>query len=581
MFKVSQPQRSRQVSSINTAGGSRVRETVGKESATVQGKDSAQAGHDFGRISTLHTSHAHRQPARGLTRDGSVEFQGIPSPQLFAHELVHVAQQRLGRGGVATASRSGLEQEAEMLAPRLAAGQAVDVRHAAPRGVALAGTDPDKTYTSTVGLETDDKYIKAAHDYHQKWGYNPISVASVEAITDDLAKGTGTLSRIRIVSHASQIGLFMQFATGSPITVMEEELRATTQKEAEQTGVVEVGDYTNDSAKETFRDAVVQKDGELAKRLKITKDKIDDDNVRSFFIWLLNRHRTKNVPGPSQADRDLILPAIDRQVSAASKVAEAGGTASKADLTSLESIVSGYGFSWSAMTPGDQLQDVFDRAKATHEAFTSRDFAKKQTQMRARFTKDSTVEIRGCALGQTQSYMEGVQNYFGSAAGKPAVTAPDWYQYFGTIGLYLAPSSDAAIQKHWSGWKHSKDLQDNFKKWAPTYAPTQKIPANPTWSDFATYLRAGHALPYLNGSRLFTLKDMTEDQVIDWFTKNDQRLTSAGAIKNQFTGKKVSDEATSGNIFEWLQENYTDTPKSRLFPYDPQWKTHFKAVPGV
>ena len=92
-------------------------------------------------------------------------------------------------------------------------------------------------------------------------------------------------------------------------------------------------------------------------------------------------------------------------------------------------------------------------------------------------------------------------------------------------------------------WKNSRDLQENFKKWAPLYAPSQKIPAKPTWSDLATYLRAGHALPYLHGSRLFTLKDMTEDQVIDWFTKNDQRLTGAQAIKNQFTGSKVSDEA--------------------------------------
>lgn len=500
---------------------------------------------------------------------------------LVAHELIHVAQQRLGGEHSPAVSRASLEDEAERLAPRLAAGEAVDVEHAAPAAIALAGTDPEKTYTSTVQIETDDKYIKAAKEYHQKWGYKPIDVGSIEEITEDLAKGTSTLSRIRIVSHASQISLYMQFAKGGPETVMEEELYAATQKEAEQAGVITAAQYVNDKTKEDFREYVEKNDSALAGRMTITKDKITDDYIRHYFDWLLNRHRAKNVPGPTQAERDLIMPAIDRQVSTARTVVETNSSVSKADLTSLESIVGGRSLTWSAMSVGDQLEQVFERAKATHEAFASRDFANKQTKMRARFTKDSMIEIRGCALGQSPTYMEGVQNYFGTTAAKPAVQAPDWYQFYGTIGLYVTKNStDATIKKHWERWTHSKDLRESFVKWAPVYAPSQKIPQKPTWQDFATYLRDGHALPYQHGSRLFTLKDMTEDQVIDWFTKNDQRLTTAAAIKNQFTGSKVSDEATNSSIFEWLQENFDDEPKKRLFPYEPSWASHFKQIPG-
>jgi hypothetical protein len=72
---------------------------------------------------------------------------------------------------------------------------------------------------------------------------------------------------------------------------------------------------------------------------------------------------------------------------------------------------------------------------------------------------------------------------------------------------------------------------------------------------------------------------MSEDQIIDWFTKNDQRLTTAAGIKKQFPGGTIADEATKGHIVQWLQKDYGD-PKTRLFSYDPAWASHFILVPG-
>ncbi len=519
-------------------------------------------------------------PARGVTRYGRVHFDGAPSPQLVAHELVHVAQQRLGANGAAPASRARLEGEAQALQARLAAGASVAVHEAAPPSLALYGTDPDKTYTSTVGIETDDKYIKGAHEFHDKWGYKPIQVASVEEITEDLAKGTGTLSRIRIVSHASQIGLYMQFAKGGPDPVMQKELEATTQQQAEQAAVVPTVSYTDEGAREYFREKVVTTNAELAKRLGISKDTIKNAAISAFFRWLTNRHRLKAAPGPTKSERDLLLPAVNRQIAAARTAAETKKAASKDDLLALEKLVAATGYSWSAVATTDSLGQAIERAAATHKAFAQRDFANKQAKMRKRFSKDSTIEIRGCALGQSKPYMEAVQRYFGTPTAAPAVHAPKLYQYYGTIGLYNVDNTDRHIRYHWQKWKDSKDVRDSFTKWAPVFAPTQKIPAKPTWGDFAAYLRAGHALPFRSGSRLFTLKSMTERQVIDWFTKNDQRLTAAADIKNQFTNTKVSEEATKSYLFEWLQEAYTDNPKTRLFPYDPQWAAQFETIPG-
>jgi hypothetical protein len=520
------------------------------------------------------------EPARGIAQNGQLAFSGIPSPSLIGHEVVHVAQQRLGSMRRPSASRSSLESEARALSPRLATGETVQVRRAASPAAPLYGTDPDKTYTSTVELETNDKYIAGAHEFHEKWGYKPIKVASIEEITNDLAKGKSKLDRIRIVSHASQLNLFMQFAKGSPITVMEEELSATKQQAAEQAGVEDTAEYADSASQEYFRDQVVQKDSALAGRLGISKANITKPQIRQLFRWLLNRHRAKGVPGITQADRNLILPAINRQIKAAIVVAGNIQGLAKADVGKLETIVDGVRFGWTAMASGDQLQTAVKRAAATHAAFTSRDFAKKQAAAKKRFTNKSTIEIRGCALGQTRSYMEAVQKYFGSPAQKPAVHAPKMYQYYGKIGIYKVDNTDRHIRFHWSKWSRRADLRANFKKWAPTYAPTQKIPAKPTWSDLATYLRAGHALPFRHGSRLFTLKNLTEDQVINWFTKNDQRLTAAAAIKNQFTGSKLSEQATKRFLFEWLQDQYTDSPKTRVFPYDPTWSAQFATVPG-
>lgn len=525
--------------------------------------------HDFSRV-----------PATGVTRYGRVQFDGPPSPRLLAHELVHVAQQRLGANGAAAAARTQLEGEANTLSERLAAGASVRVQRAAPPSLALYGSDPDKTYTSTVGLVTDDKYIKGAHEFHDKWGYKPIQVASIEEITDDLAAGIGPLSRIRIVSHASQIALYMQFAKGGPDEVMQEELAAKTPAEAEQAAVVPTVSYTDDSAREYFREQVVAKEAELAKRLGVSKAGIKDGAITGYFRWLTNRHRLKAAPGPTKAERGLLLPAVNRQIAAARTAAETKKAGSKDDLLALEKLIASTSYSWAAVSPGDALDQAIKRASATHEAFAKRDFANKQAKMRKRFSKDSTIEIRGCALGQSKPYMEAVQRYFGTPTAAPAVHAPKLYQYYGTIGVYLLDNTDKHIRFHWNKWAHSKDLQESFKKWAPVFAPTQKIPAKPTWADLAAYLRAGHALPFRNGSRLFLLKGMSEKQVIDWFTKNDQRLTAAADIKNQFTNTRLTEAVTKSFLFEWLQEEYTDNPKTRIFPYDPQWASQFETIPG-
>lgn len=76
------------------------------------------------------------------------------------------------------------------------------------------------------------------------------------------------------------------------------------------------------------------------------------------------------------------------------------------------------------------------------------------------------------------------------------------------------------------------------------------------------------------------LEDLQDAQIIDWFTKHDLRLTSAKAIENQFTVKPHKEFEAKSNLVEWLQEQYTDKPKERVWAYDSRWSSLFETLPG-
>ncbi len=549
------------------------------------------------------TSEGSLPPAHGVTQNGQTNIKGAFSPTLMGHEIVHLAQQRLGKGRESTASRTTLEAEAHTLGPQIARGERVRVQQAAPANMPLHGVDPDKTYTSTQGLVQNgpDPYVQDALEYHQKWGYNPIQVGSIEAIAKDLAQGDTPLKRIRIVSHASASGLFMEFAQGGGNLVLEGELTALDEDEAVAAAVEPHLQYVNANALAGFRKVFVRDRSELSARLGIKNEGIDSAELKSFFKWLATRKRVQDIPGISTPDRQLLLPAVEQHLSAARSAARAlqvpvptgggadataGGEAAtqpafaRADLTELESLFGQIGFRWDPLVGNsDNLAKVLKRARATHAAFSERSLEDNQSKVQDRFDTNSVIEIRGCSLGQNENYLKAVQSFFGSSAIAPAVNAPDWYQYFGRVGYSEVEDSEARIKKLWE----EKRIRDALVKWSPIFFPGLQLPPKPDWTHLQAYLHAGHALPFNARGRmaLVLLKGRSEGQIIDWFSKQQQRIDTVGGIQQQFPGGSIVSEFKTGSIVQWLQKEYGNARSEKVFSFEPGWAGHFKSIPGI
>ena len=59
-------------------------------------------------------------------------------------------------------------------------------------------------------------------------------------------------------------------------------------------------------------------------------------------------------------------------------------------------------------------------------------FRQNLDQVKARFTSSSFVDIRGCRVGNTNSFLEAVRTFFGATnvSNRPKVSAPTWFQTF-------------------------------------------------------------------------------------------------------------------------------------------------------
>jgi hypothetical protein len=114
------------------------------------------------------------------------------------------------------------------------------------------------------------------------------------------------------------------------------------------------------------------------------------------------------------------------------------GGLSLADLT----LSAGTSFDYS-VGPGDF--DLFQQLRRALEAINSRNFSQHLTHVKARFNRDSTVDIRGCRVAQDVDYIEAWRDFFsptGAAVPRtqlPHVTGPDWFQGFPTVGGVPTP----------------------------------------------------------------------------------------------------------------------------------------------
>lgn len=439
-------------------------------------------GHDFGDV-RLHTdgraaSSAKAIRAKAYTVGSDVVFgAGQYSPDspggrwLIAHELAHVVQGR--EGGGPTAQRS-LESDANTAATDVMAGKAAEVEKRRDADEpALFGEPqhvPDFTYIAGQNPRGDG-FLNAAIDYHDAWGLRPRPIDSMQDIVNHLAGDRGDIGRIRIVTHASRTNLFMAMFEGGTPGILEGVLSGFAQSTGAGMhallgpGLVDprtVGDIVTDLRN---TNAAVLAPFGLDQRAAQPAGAVEQLILRSAELLM---HTTGAAdPGLTQAEQAeatrqapiitaSLRPAIDelkRQVQLPAPDG-AGVTAQQAD--DLHAAILGINTFTFTLVP-QPADFVTDLDAANRE--TAGDFYDKLARVRARFKSTSWVDIRGCRVGGTESYMRAVQDFFGQGADKPHVSAPDWWQTFPMAGFRTIGDADIA------GLAGDADVQTALDHW--------------------------------------------------------------------------------------------------------------------
>lgn len=439
-------------------------------------------GHDFSDV-RLHTdsraaSSAKAISAKAYTVGSDVVFgagQYTPYSQsgrwLIAHELAHVAQ---GRGGGSPAAQRSVEDDANAAATDVMAGKAAQVeeRRDADKP-ALFGEPqhvPDVTFIAGQNPRGDG-FLNAAIEYHNAWRLRPRTIDSMQDIVNHLAGGSGDIGRIRIVTHASRTNLFMAMFEGGTPGILEGVLNGFAQSAGAGMhallgpGLVDPQTVSDIVTHLRNNNAAVLAPFGLDQPAASPAGAVEQLILRSAELLM---HTTGAAdPGLTQAEQAeatrqapiitaSLGPAIDelkRQVQLPAPDG-AGVTAQQAD--DLHAAI--LGINTFVFTLAPQPADFVTDLEAANRA-TAGNFYQNLARVRARFKSNSWIDIRGCRVGGTQSYMRAVQDFFGQGADKPHVSAPDWWQTFPLAGYRTIVDGDIA------GLAGDVDVQTALDHW--------------------------------------------------------------------------------------------------------------------
>ena len=441
---------------------------------------------------------------------GQYNLQTPAGQYVLAHELSHVAQQRSGAG---QASIQHVEAEAHQAAHAVLNGRGANprIQHDGTQLLRLQFGEPqhlpDRTYIAGQQPQNDG-FLQSAIDYHTAWGLRPRTVNSLHQILRDLASGNGRLNRIRIVTHASQTNLFMPFFAGGPSGILEDDLRAFAQG-----GIAGLA-ATIDSEFQvtqmaTFRADILQALRQNTPNVLQPFGLETTGQPTGALQTLFERAGTVfalNVliqdPTTTPADRasftnlraatNVVLDDLETQVAT-----QFSGQATAADVQTLRQTIAALaagtiGFSMSTHTFG--AQPLGSRSNAARPAVQGT-FDTDLAAARARLDGNSWVDIRGCQVGQSATYMEAIALFFATGATQPHVSAPDWFQSFPRLG------SQSLLDRQINATIGDQDVQNALNYWSPLAGIREMLRWQIQFFLNILYLENMRALAQLQASR--------------------------------------------------------------------------------
>ena len=333
------------------------------------------------------------------------------------------------------------------------------------------GTPPPAT---TIQREhvADVVYIAAGNDgglqsavtFHNFFGFRNARIkryASIEDLFRQLALQSTPISRLRIVSHADNIGIFSPMVDGDVrVNIQKTEMRAFVEGDAEWLFTKIQRFHFLGTGQTALSIAEII----LTHILNATTVMLNGSPV-SNRLTPFNYTSTSH---PRTSLANFVLCALTTQVINGNFVKSGGSNLSSAQkaifisvytsildlckrnlLTSNDypgvtashidalaqavthfQLVADYG-----ITPG-----VTDIATATVTALVkskealNRNFRQDFDQVRQRFSSTSWIDIRGCRAGTDRDYLVAFAEFFGRPGNLPHVSAPVWFQKFPDIG---------------------------------------------------------------------------------------------------------------------------------------------------
>jgi hypothetical protein len=432
-------------------------------------------GADLGRV-RIHADSAAADSAAGLgarayTSGSDVVFgRGEYRPEtprgrwLLAHELAHAAQPEQPGGAD---GRSAVEHDATDAATTAVRGGRARVRARRRTGAVHLFGEPDHvpslTFVSTHESSHPGFLAQAVH-YHRIWGLSPQRFDSMQQLLATLARDTGAIPRLRIVSHADFDNLFTPLFDGGTAGITEEDLNAFAESDvvglrrrlgpplirdtALRSRIVDGVRGANPAALRPFG---LEQPGS-------TPSAPVEELIEASVDLLAVRTATGGLPADQRATLDAGLSAeLDGLRTQLQAAPPTGAGVTEAQAQALQNAitgVTGVTFTLPAL-PAARVAGIRHATAALAHGFRTNLEA-----VRARLPATSWIDIRGCRVGQRPAYLAAVARFFGTARAKPHVSGPDLFQSYPRLGFRTvldrniarqARDSDvSAALDHWS-----------------------------------------------------------------------------------------------------------------------------------
>ena len=423
----------------------------------VRGFMEARFGHDFSRV-RVHDDAGAAAAARSVqasafTVGTDVVFGGggyrPDTPRgrwLLAHELAHVAQS--DRGDTASATHA-VEHDASQAATAALRGRPVRLRTRRRPGELHCFGEPDHvpdlTFVSTSG---EQGFLNQAVAFHRTWGLAPRRFDSMHHLLTQLAASTGSISRLRIVSHANHDNIFTPLFAGGSAGITEADLLAFGESDvAGLRHVLGAPMVATAAFRAQVLDAVRGSNAEPLVPFGLDQAgavpagavaRLVDTAIELRAV----RTATGTIPAAQRATLERALTAEVAGLRAEVQQqppAGAGVTAAQAgDLEQAVAAAPGFTFTL------DQQPADFVAAVGAATTGLGQGFRATLDAVRARLGTDSWVDVRGCRVGQQQSYLAAVGRFFGTAGAQPHVSGPDLFQSYPRLGFRTVAEADIA-----------------------------------------------------------------------------------------------------------------------------------------